>query len=181
MKKSLPLFLGLLLSSLSGARAALHKSQQDFRRPALFGLGNDVDRRFATLPSTSMSRLHHDRNSQSIVVRVRGGECSDSTPELFAKVGLGAAVDTTLMYALVNFAAQANTLEYSKGIIRSIQAIVLLAIIFGSASFGSIVDMGLSAATKQVLDPNQIPVSPHQCQQLVVNSVVMSHFYICIH
>jgi len=39
------------------------------------------------------------------------------------------------------------------------QVFEIFAVIFGSASFGSVVDTGLSAATKQLLDPNQIPVS----------------------
>ncbi len=41
-----------------------------------------------------------------------------------------------------------------------IRASALLVIVFGSSYFGSIVDMmGSSAATRQVLDPNRVPVS----------------------
>lgn len=88
----------------------------------------------------------------------RGGACSDSTPALFAKIGLGAAVETGLMYALLNLAVKvASTEKYSTTIVRTVQAVILFAIIFGSASFGAVVDMGLSAATRQVLDPNTIP------------------------
>ena len=89
-------------------------------------------------------------NSNRNMVVCRGGDCSDSTPALFAKVGFGVAVESGLLYALLNLASNANT--------KLVQAVEIFAVIFGSASFGSIVDNGLSAATKQVLDPNKTPV-----------------------
>lgn len=90
----------------------------------------------------------------------RGGACSDSTPSLFAKIGLSALVETGLMYALVGAAVNLNA-KGSRTMVatRAVQAAALLVVIFGSASFGSIIDNGLSAATKQLLDPNTIPVS----------------------
>ena len=98
----------------------------------------------------------NNRNYQPI--NCRGGECSDSTPALFAKVGLAAAVEGCLLYAVLNLASKANKLGYSNAVTTLIQIVEIFAVIFGSASFGAIVDNGLSAATKQVLDPNQIPV-----------------------
>ncbi|KAL3756116.1 hypothetical protein ACHAWU_005620 [Discostella pseudostelligera] len=91
----------------------------------------------------------------------RGGACSDSTPRLFAKIALGAAVETSLMYALIDLIITLKSNNRHSGnstaMIAIFQTIVLLSIIFGSSTFGAIVDRGLSAATKQILDPNQIP------------------------
>ena len=93
----------------------------------------------------------------------RGGACSDSTPRLFAKIALGATVETSLMYALVNLVVtlksnNANKYSGNSTVVAIVQTIVLLSIIFGSSTFGAIVDRGLSAATRQILDPNRIPV-----------------------
>ena len=101
----------------------------------------------------------------------RGGDCSDSNPSLFTKIILGATVETSLMYALVtsvvtlknNNVFQHNdnnsVMSAKTRLPELFQAFVLLAIIFGSATFGAVIDRGLSAATKQILDPNRIPVS----------------------
>jgi len=136
------------------------------------GSHHDVDRNsiFATT-TTSLLDVNYDTHSlpmgQTNVVPIhqtitRGGACSDSTPRLFAKIAFGAAVETSLMYALVDLIVTLKSNNNQNGnspAIAIFQTIVLLSIIFGSSTFGSIVDSGLSAATKQILDPNQIPVS----------------------
>lgn len=101
--------------------------------------------------------------ASSIYQTNRGGACSDSTPRLFAKIALGATVETSLMYALVNLVVtlksnNANKYSGNSTVVATVQTIVLLSIIFGSSTFGAIVDRGLSAATRQILDPNRIPV-----------------------
>jgi hypothetical protein len=68
------------------------------------------------------------------------------------------------MYALVNLVVtlksnSSNKYSSNSTVVAIVQTIVLLAVIFGSSTFGAIVDRGLSAATKQILDPNRIPVS----------------------
>jgi hypothetical protein len=136
------------------------------------GSHHDVDRNsiFDTT-TTSLLDVKDDTHSlpmgKTNVVPIhqtitRGGACSDSTPRLFAKIAFGAAVETSLMYALVDLIVTLKSNNNQNGnspAIAIFQTIVLLSIIFGSSTFGSIVDSGLSAATKQILDPNQIPVS----------------------
>ena len=158
MKRSILLSIGSLLGwQLSGGLAAVP------RRRSPFGIRHGVDR-IATPPSSSsMSRLQSvtangPADRSIIAASCRGGECSDSNPALFAKIGFGAAVETSLMYALANLAVRANSSGY-KVVVRSFQAVALLAIVFDSASFGPLRIpwyMGMSAATRQAL---QIPVS----------------------
>jgi len=159
MKCSTLLFGGLIGWLFSDGAAALHKSKHKhgISRHPRFGRSK-VDR-IATLPSSSASQFHNVAGYESHrSIACRGGDCSDSNPALFAKIALGVAVETGLMYSLVNFAVNADKMKlYSTTTIRILQAFELLAIIFGSASFGAVVDTGLSAATKQLLDPNEIP------------------------
>lgn len=139
-------FLGLLLSD--GA-AAIHKSKSAIVRQPRFGATKTAPSPFGV--------ANGDGSSPQQQIALRGGACSDSTPALFAKVALSAAVETGLMYALANYAVKLNTKDYSTVVTKGLQAGILLAIIFGSATFGSIIDNGMSAATKQLLDPNTIP------------------------
>ncbi|KAL7553499.1 hypothetical protein ACHAWF_018037 [Thalassiosira exigua] len=154
MKKHGTLILGALLGLLTsdGAAAIRGRSRFGVRGSRPVGTTRDVvARRKVATPSFGVASGGTRRPVP------RGGACSDSTPELFAKVALGAAVEAGLMYGLARYAVKVNAMDYSKVVARSIQAGVLLLIIFGSASFGAIVDNGLSAASKQVLDPNTIP------------------------
>ncbi|KAL7532076.1 hypothetical protein ACHAXR_004413 [Thalassiosira sp. AJA248-18] len=149
MKRSTQ-FLGSLLWVLLSNEgvAAIHKGKHT-------SIGNNRPQFGRRIAAETPFGTIIDRNHQSI--SCRGGACSDSTPALFMKIASSAAVETGLMFSLFSYAVKANTMGYSTAIARSIQAAVLLLVIFGSASFGAIVDNGLSAATKQVLDPNQIP------------------------
>ena len=65
------------------------------------------------------------------------------------------AIETTLMYQLLKLSTNINFVSSLTK--RIIQTTTLLLIIFASSTFGSIVDMGVSAASKQVLDPNSTP------------------------
>ena len=65
------------------------------------------------------------------------------------------AIETTLMYQLLKLSININFVSSLTK--RIIQTTTLLLIIFASSTFGSIVDMGLSAASKQVLDTNSTP------------------------
>jgi len=95
----------------------------------------------------------------SAALSYRGGACSDSTLSLLSKVGLGTIVEAILLFATTQFAACSETLlNFDQlSLTRFVQVIELLCVIFGSSQFGAIVDSGLSAATKQFLDPNTIP------------------------
>ena len=88
----------------------------------------------------------------------RGGACSDSSIALFAKIGVGSAVEAILMWlSLIKFAL--NLKLGDPLLTRIVQAADLLSVIFASSAYGSLVESGLSAASKQFLDPNEIPVS----------------------
>ena len=99
------------------------------------------------------------RGDQPIETTIpRGGACSDSSIELFAKIGVGTAVEAILMFlALDKFAL--NLKLGDPLLTRLVQVVALFSVIFASSVYGSLVDSGLSAASKQFLDPNEIPVS----------------------
>ncbi|KAL7454216.1 hypothetical protein ACHAWC_005853 [Mediolabrus comicus] len=71
------------------------------------------------------------------------------------------AIETTLMYQLIklsiNIISTRDNNNLSSLTKRIIQTTTLLLIIFVSSTFGSVIDMGLSAASRQVLDPNSTP------------------------
>ena len=119
----------------------------------------------------SNSNSNISSSSSSSISRGGGGSsssssgcCSDSTPILFIKIATSAAVETILMFGVLlklsSFVASKNNNNnnnnnnYLSSIIRTI---IISCIAFGSSNFGTIVDNGLSAATKQVLSPNQVP------------------------
>ena len=113
------------------------------------------------LSSKLLQKETHDvsNNRQSIIAITipRGGACSDSSIELFAKIGVGTAVEAILMFlALDKFAL--NLKLGDPHLTRLVQVVALLSVIFASSVYGSVVDSGLSAASKQFLDPNEIPV-----------------------
>lgn len=89
-----------------------------------------------------------------------GGACSDSSPSLFFKVALSSALETSSMLGLIvgtkMLSEKVQVLPELFGL-PLLQWLGLFAVIFASSFFGSIVDGGLSAATNQVLDPNEIP------------------------
>ena len=112
------------------------------------------------LSSKLLKKETHDvNNRQSIIATTipRGGACSDSSIELFAKIGVGSAVEAILMFLALD---KSSTLKLGDdNFTRVIQAVALLSVIFASSVYGSLVESGLSAASKQFLDPNEIPVS----------------------
>lgn len=99
-------------------------------------------------------------DGNDIILRFRGGACADSNPILLIKIAISAMLETTLMTSLILFSQNIATKypEKSTNIfgLPVITWLSLISIIFASSFFGSIVDGGLSAATRQVLDPNAI-------------------------
>jgi hypothetical protein len=95
------------------------------------------------------------QSSITEIIRIRGGGCSDSTPALLGKVASSAAVETFLMYQLLSFGAKLNSSKLPSK--RALQAISALIVVFGSSYFGQLIDNGMSAATRQILAPNEIP------------------------
>ncbi|EJK47530.1 hypothetical protein THAOC_33741 [Thalassiosira oceanica] len=97
------------------------------------------------------------RSGGELMETPRGGAaCEDTHMSLFLKISTSAAVETALMYKLAKFAASVGERGYSKVSARLLRTAALVLIIFGSASFGSLIDGGLSAASRQVLAPNEI-------------------------
>ena len=152
--------IGCLLSDNDGGVSAISKP---------FGLRSVNN----NLSSKLLQKETHDvsNNRQSIIAATtvtvrgdqpiattisRGGACSDSSIELFAKIGVGTAVEAMLMFSALD---KSLNLKLGDATTRIIQSVALLSVIFASSAYGSIVDSGLSAATKQFLDPNEIPVS----------------------
>lgn len=150
MKASiLRLCISLAICLLDGATAI----------PSSFGLSKNIDR-----SRSSVSKFHVSSDDDSTTIEIvstipRGGACSDSPPALFAKVALGATVETLLMYATLIAAKSEKVLDLPSTTTRVIQSCLIFCIIFLSSTYGAIADMGLSAATKQLLMPNEIPVS----------------------
>jgi tryptophan-rich sensory protein len=103
------------------------------------------------------------KSSFDTALQLCGGACNDSNPALFFKVALSSALETATMLGLI---VGANKLSEKVQVLPDLfglpllQWLSLVAVIFASSFFGSIVDGGLSAATNQLLDPNQIPGDP---------------------
>ena len=150
MKASIVLLCSFAVCLLDGATAI---------RPSSFELSKNIDR-----SRSSVSKFHVSSDDDSTTIEIvstipRGGACSDSPPALFAKVALGATVETLLMYATLIAAKSEKVLDLPSTTTRVIQSCLIFCIIFLSSTYGAIADMGLSAATKQLLMPNEIPVS----------------------
>ena len=59
------------------------------------------------------------------------------------------------MYQLLIFGTKLNTSTSSAK--RIMQGALTFVVVFGSSYFGQLIDSGMSAATKQVMAPNEIP------------------------
>lgn len=130
-------------------------------------------RRAGDKTTTRSTSIELSRGGAVAVVVVGFGSAEILPP--LARIALGAAVQTGLLYAL------AGRLDALATFTR---ASALLAIVFGSSYFGSVVDaMGSSAATRQVLDPNRIPVSsvrggyflPSRCRARYRVRIMLQH------
>ena len=137
--------LGLLLPR--HGEAVMAPGRRRLTRSAFDGRMRRRRRGAASTASTSSSL----RGGAAAVVAVDPPADTDDILPPLARIGLGAVVQTGLSYALAINLASFGTI---------LRASALFVIVFGSSYFGSIVDMmGSSAATRQVLDPNRVPVS----------------------
>mmetsp|Transcript_14657 Transcript_14657/g.20940 ORF Transcript_14657/g.20940 Transcript_14657/m.20940 type:complete len:305 (+) Transcript_14657:108-1022(+) len=103
------------------------------------------------------------------VLSHRGGEgrnYSDSNPIIFLKVGLNVFVQTGALLGAI-YAGAAFPLVFKYKTMPVVQGLpltlwlALISIIFGSSFFGSLVEGGLSQATKQVLNPTVLLGEPN--------------------
>jgi tryptophan-rich sensory protein len=95
-----------------------------------------------------------------------GGTYADSNPDIFLKVGLNVIAQTGALLGAVYVGAASPLFIKSAAmpVIRDLPLtlwLALISIIFGSSFFGSIVEGGLSQATKQVLNPNVLLGDPN--------------------
>mmetsp|Transcript_15771 Transcript_15771/g.23213 ORF Transcript_15771/g.23213 Transcript_15771/m.23213 type:complete len:283 (-) Transcript_15771:223-1071(-) len=111
-----------------------------------------------------------DNLADTSPLMLRGGACSDSNPVLFLKIFLSAALETALMLGVIVFSYKSADKVPAIPDVFGLPLLVwgsLLLVIFSSSFFGSLIDGGLSAATKQVLDPNAIPGDPNWYASLI--------------
>ncbi|KAL3776919.1 hypothetical protein ACHAWO_004158 [Cyclotella atomus] len=125
------------------------------RKATIGSLKTDVDSMFALENLQTHSPSLQNQNVINEAIGIRGGACSDSTPALFGKVASSAAVEAFLMYQLLAFGAKLNSSKSPSK--RVLQVMSALLVVFGSSYFGQLIDNGMSAATRQVLAPNEIP------------------------
>ena len=115
--------------------------------------------RSRTRRGVKINNLDHRHHSTTSSMEVGGGGIRDNIvtvdPSLsfkdqtsLSRIALGSILQTFLLYTLASRLGSYNP---------PLRAMALLTIVFGSSYFGSIIDMMPSAATRQLLDPNNIP------------------------
>lgn len=71
------------------------------------------------------------------------------------KIGIASVAETFIMHQVLLLAISGNSYEGRIG--RFFQIALVLSVPFGSSTYGSLIDNGLTAATKQIMSPNEIP------------------------
>lgn len=124
--------------------------------------------KIARMIAPTSSHQVYNTPSQEVLSH-RGGEgpnYSDSNPIIFLKVGLSVIVQTGALLGAI-YAGAALPLVFKAKAIPFVQGLpltlwlALISIIFGSSFFGSLLEGGLSQATKQVLNPTVLPGEPN--------------------
>lgn len=113
----------------------------------------------------SVSSSLSSNNDNSIIKSApRGGAaCSDSALKFFAKIGTGTILESVVLFGVLYASVKLSDAVPSIPSIynQPIPSLVAsLMIIFGSSFFGSVIDGGLSVASKQALMP-QTTLSPN--------------------
>lgn len=117
--------------------------------------------------SISSSRRNNNNNNKNSTIEStpRGGACSDSNLQFFAKIGVCTILESVVLFGVlyasvkISDAVPSITLKlYNQPILELVASMM---IIFGSSFFGSIVDGGLSAASKQALNPTMVSGNPN--------------------
>lgn len=114
--------------------------------------------RSRTRRGVKINNLDHRHHTTTSSIANRGGirdnivtvdpSLSFKDQTSLSRIALGSILQTFLLYTLASRLGSYNP---------PLRAMALLTIVFGSSYFGSIIDMIPSAATRQVLDPNNIP------------------------
>ena len=106
----------------------------------------------------TLEKPHHKRLA---AIRAGATACSDANAVVLAKVGVNAALETAalwgILYAGTKFARRVPFLGKQQLELAGLplpQWMSILAVVFGSSFWSSLVDGSVSAATQQALDPN---------------------------
>lgn len=75
----------------------------------------------------------------------------------FAKIFIGSIVASFLMHQVLLLACDLANDFRDNTFVTVVQFLLIGTVVFGSSTYGAIIDNGLSAATKQLLSPNEIP------------------------
>jgi len=141
-----------------------------------------ISRRHTIATPSSQSNSFNSRNEIPIsspatdinVLRVRGGAKTPTTtakldPTLnFIKIAIGSMLESCAMYAVLNIASRlaGEFKDNNKPFVTAIQLFMVGSVVFGSSIYGSLIDNGLSASTKQLFSPNDIPGDSNWYQNL---------------
>mmetsp|Transcript_612 Transcript_612/g.1254 ORF Transcript_612/g.1254 Transcript_612/m.1254 type:complete len:318 (-) Transcript_612:326-1279(-) len=166
-------FLGCLAASL-GAPGALAERDAGgaFPIPVATVRQPTTTTTTATTTTTPVAFVHKARSNPEPIAAAtaaavaigvrRGGACSDSNPALFAKIGVQAVVESAILLGLlvasVAYADLVPVAVFGEPLLILLASLV---VVFGSSLVGAIVDGGLSAASNQALNPNQVQGDPN--------------------
>jgi len=107
---------------------------------------------------------NRDQSSALVKIDLCGGACEDSNPVLFLKITLSSTVETAALVCLIVGSTKLSSiLDFipSIGGLSLLQWITLVVVIFFPSIIGSLIDGGLSAASKQILMPQMNPGDPN--------------------
>jgi len=84
-------------------------------------------------------------------------EASRDLKLAFTKVGIGSIVESMLMQAVLLFASTLANDAPDSTFVTVVQFLMIGSVVFGSSTYGALIDNGISAATQQLLSPSQTP------------------------
>jgi len=146
-------------TSLTAAVPALARATAD---PAFFRRRSNI---INVNSNSNNAKSTATTTAAAVDIIHRGGACSDSDPALFMKIGTTAIFESAaLLGIIVSSVKLSNLLPQNFPSVFDLPLLELMAsffVIFGSSFVGALVDGGLSAATNQALNPNQVLGDPN--------------------
>jgi benzodiazapine receptor len=112
-------------------------------------------------PRLSLISSQEEKNTflQEKVTVFRGGapkkKDSNTSTYPLVKIAIAGVVEALIMHQSLLLAITGNS--YEGNIATVFQVLLVLSVPFGSSTYGSLIDNGLTAATKQIMSPNEIP------------------------
>jgi benzodiazapine receptor len=127
---------------------------------------NDNNRSMMTPHNVAkLLQIYSNKPSLTLAMTPRGGEqgnCADSSKFILLKTGLTVIAQSGALLAAIYLGAspRLKSAVTLRGLPLSLW-VALISVIFGSSFYGSLVEGGLSQATKQVLNPNVLQGEPN--------------------